>query len=267
MRWIKLADEMKFPIDKIDVDFFPGRCDLEKYDEAIQNCADETDDGYSLVIIDTSQAFFQGTDENAGTDMLKHAMTLRGLTKIKGNPTVIVLCHPVKNWNPGTPLLPRGGGPFLNEIDGNLTLMRVGSSTVVEMYWAGKFRGPDFEKLYFEFIVGSHERLKTSKGRSITTVFAKPVLKVTAEQKRQSSDNAEERLLFAMDDGAERSLSQIAEKCGWFTKDSGKPRKQFAMQLLKGLPAGIATQSRTTKHWRLTDKGREHVKKLRERPL
>jgi hypothetical protein len=72
--------------------------------------------------------------------------------------------------------------------------------------------------------------------------------------------------MMAMEDGAERSLPQIAEKCGWFHK-SGEPNKQLAKRLLDGLPAGLASQNKASKNWRLTDKGRAEAKRLAERPL
>ena len=40
-----------------------------------------------------------------------------------GEPCVIVACHPVKNASDDN-LIPRGGGAFLNEVDGNLTATR-----------------------------------------------------------------------------------------------------------------------------------------------
>ena len=50
-------------------------------------------------------------------------------------------CHPTKNPDMDN-LLPRGGGAFLNEMDGNLVAIK--NNSVVTVHWHGKFRGPDF---------------------------------------------------------------------------------------------------------------------------
>jgi hypothetical protein len=266
MRWIKLAAEMKFDPTTIGVDFYPGRIDLKTYSDVIAKHADQTEGGYVLVIIDTSQAFFYGTDENNRREMLDHAMVLRGLTRIKGRPAVLVLCHPIKNWTHGAALVPSGGGSFLNEIDGNLTLMRLGSSTVVEMFWAGKFRGPEFKKCYFELIPGTHQRLITKAGKKITTVFAKPIGKEAAERRGAASRAIEERVLVAMMDGIESSLSVIARKANLYT-EKGSPNKQLVSRVLKNLGPSIATKSPKSGHWGLTQKGREEAQRLSEGPL
>src|SRR5437773_3967246 len=75
--------------------------------------------GVSLIVVDTSAAFFLGSEENSNTELGNYARMLRTLVKMPGSPTVLVLCHPVKNATRDN-LLPRGGGAFLNEVDGNL---------------------------------------------------------------------------------------------------------------------------------------------------
>jgi hypothetical protein len=86
-----------------------------------------------------------------------------------GEPCVVVACHPVKNANDDS-LIPRGGGAFLNEMDGNLTAKPASGS--VEIHWQGKIRGPDFAPISFLLKSVTHERLKDSKGRLIPTVVA-----------------------------------------------------------------------------------------------
>ena len=108
---------------------------------------------------------------------------LRPLTELHGRPCVIANTHPVKNaTNDG--LLPRGGGAFIAEVDGNATA--VSSDSGVKMHWQGKFRGPDFAPLHFELQSVSIESLKDSKGqihpRSWQTSF-----------RRQSATNASRR--------------------------------------------------------------------------
>ena len=59
---------------------------------------------------------------------------------------MVVLCHPTKNASRSN-LLPRGGGAFLNELDGNLALWSHSPGEVTELHWCGKIRGPDFSPL------------------------------------------------------------------------------------------------------------------------
>ena len=125
-----------------------------------------------MIVVDTSAAYYEGDDENNNVQAGEHARRLRRLVRFNGGPTVLVCCHPVKNAG-GDNLLPRGGGAFLNEVDGNLTSKR--DDTLVELHWAGKFRGPDFAPMTFQLRSVTHERLKDSKGRPIPTVLCEPI--------------------------------------------------------------------------------------------
>jgi hypothetical protein len=76
------------------------------------------------VVVDTSTAYFSGDDENSNVQALEHAKWLRSLsTRIPANPTILVCCHPTKNSGEDA-LVPRGGGAFLNELDGNLACVK-----------------------------------------------------------------------------------------------------------------------------------------------
>jgi hypothetical protein len=74
-----------------------------------------------LVIVDTAAAYFKGDDGNSNAQQGAYARLLRELTFLPGKPAVVVPSHPVKNASKDN-LLPVGGGAFLNEVDGNLTL-------------------------------------------------------------------------------------------------------------------------------------------------
>jgi hypothetical protein len=100
-----------------------------------------------LVVVDTSPALFPGNDENSNPQMRDHAARLRKLTELPGKPCVVALCHPIKGAQSADDLLPRGGGAFLNEVDGNLSLWK--HDGVCDLHWQGKFRGPDFTPLSF----------------------------------------------------------------------------------------------------------------------
>jgi hypothetical protein len=77
--------------------------------------------------------------------MGNYARTLQTLTKLPGGPCVVALCHPTKTVTNPAFLLPRGGGAFLNELDGNLSAWKR-DEDIVELHH-GKLRGPGFEPL------------------------------------------------------------------------------------------------------------------------
>ena len=68
---------------------------------------------------------------------------------LPGSPTVITSCHPVKNADPDN-LMPRGGGAFLAEVDGNLVCIGQPGGSLVKVHWHSKFRGPDFTPVPFK---------------------------------------------------------------------------------------------------------------------
>ena len=76
----------------------------------------------SLVVVDTSPALFPGDDENCNVQSRDHAQRLRKLTELPGKPCCLALCHPAKHAATADSLIPRGGGAFIAEVDGNLSL-------------------------------------------------------------------------------------------------------------------------------------------------
>lgn len=146
MRWIAIGEQMGFDLDEIPVSFIPGKFTVATQQERIRAEVEELG-GVVLVIVDTSAVYFEGDEENDNVQLGKHARMLRSLVALSGGPTVLALCHPVKNASPDN-LIPRGGGSYLNETDGNLTGLKK-TDTLVEVHWQGKFRGPDFAPLAF----------------------------------------------------------------------------------------------------------------------
>ena len=125
MRWLAMADKMAFDVDDIDVQFIAGVISIaEMFDQIKGEIAAEG--GVTAVVVDTAAAYFDGDDENDNVQMGKYARTLRRLTTLPGGPSVIVPCHPTKNASNDN-LLPRGGGAFIAEMDGNLVCTKRGS--------------------------------------------------------------------------------------------------------------------------------------------
>ena len=254
MRWIALAQQMGFDLEKIDVHFIPGVFKISEMQERIR--AEIKQIGpVSLIIVDTAAAYFEGDDENSNTQFGDYARrTLRPLTTMPGEPCVIVACHPVKNATDDN-LIPRGGGAFLNEVDGNLTAARTASG-VVELHWQGKYRGPDFAPMHFTTRTVTHELLKDSKGRLIPTVVASPLSEQGHADITQAVQSRQDELLVVLLDPTNRTATQIelARRLGWKMSD-GNPYHVLVRRTLKALEkAKLVTIQRG--HTVLTKKGK-----------
>jgi hypothetical protein len=231
-RWIKLFEEMEVDPADMDVFFMSGVQPIAtgQVRTAIEEEVKAFGAPLSLLIVDTSAAYYTGDDENDNKQLGDHARMLRSFENLWGGPTILVTCHPTKNPDMSN-LLPRGGGAFLAEVDGNLVCLHERGSGLVEIDTHGKFRGPEFVPFSFKLIPGTSDNLKDSKGRLIWTVFAEPV---TAEE-RTAIENASDRkghdLLRAMKDRPASSISELADVVGWSYKN-GDPNKSLVQRLL-----------------------------------
>jgi hypothetical protein len=231
MRWIAMSDHMKFNVEDIEVNFIIGRGRLSQLIDQITQEV-EMLDGVAAIIVDTSVAYFEGADENSNVEAVQHAHRLRALTQLAGRPCVIVPCHPVKNASDDN-LLPRGGGAFMNEMDGNLTCVKIDDATV-KLHWQGKFRGPEFDPITFALETVTTQLIKDSKGKLIPTVIAKALNDREARERRAASRSNEDMVLAAMLDNPNASLADIAEACDWRYK-GGAPDKSKVQRTLKTL--------------------------------
>jgi hypothetical protein len=255
MRWIKLCEEMSIDPETEQVFWVAGTYSIRKLRSTI-NAQTKAYGPFALIIIDSAAAYFEGTDENSNTELGNYARMLRTLVDIYGGPTIIVLCHPVKNANPEN-LIPRGGGAFLNEVDGNLVLMPVSDmSKVVDLHWHGKFRGPDFSPIPFMLTAGTSERIKDSKGRLIWTVTAKPMKAAERKMAEDLGQVNQQKLLDAMKAKEGASLIDLARYCGWFYKNNGEPNKSLVERIMHDLEAKRLVKKEHG-HWKLTKAGGE----------
>jgi hypothetical protein len=179
------------------------------------------------------------------------------LVTLPGGPCVLVACHPVKNAAADN-LLPRGGGAFLNEMDGNLTCAK--TDTVVQVHWQGKFRGPEFAPLYFQLQAATADTLRDSMGRPIPTVVAKPMSEVEMQQAEAGSRNDEDEVLVLMADGRTLSLAGIAGALQWQTK-TRKPNKARVQRLGDRLKANKLAEM-SPRGMTLTARGKKEAGKI-----
>lgn len=217
-------------------------------------------DNVCAVFVDTSAAFFSTDDENDNVQMRRHASALRELTNLPGNPTVFVLCHPVKSATNDN-LLPRGGGAFIAEVDANLTCWK-DSAGIVTLHWAGKIRGAGFDPIRFELVPVELEGHVDARGKPIVSVAARHLPDDRAQQIVDKEVNDDDLLLSVMSKAKQgASVRDFAFKCGW-THGAGTPsssRVDRRLRVLLGF--GLVEQDRRSK-WRLTPKGVKEAEKL-----
>jgi hypothetical protein len=207
MRWIALSHHMQFDINAIDVNFIPGVFSIPDMMARIRREVQALR-GVDLVIVDRSAAYFGGADENDNKQMGDHARMLRELTTLPGGPTVLVACHPVKNAGNDN-LLPRGGGAFIAEMDGNLVCLK--RDSIVDLHCQGKFRGPDFEPIGFELVTVTAPGLLDSRKRSIPSVICAPLSDKGREDIKANARKDENAIIDLMNKCPNASIKGMAE--------------------------------------------------------
>jgi hypothetical protein len=260
MRWIALSEQVGFVIDEIPVMFRPGLFSIKSELHSLKARVHALG-GLALVVVDTENAYFTCDfgEENDNPQRGAWGRILRDLTTLPGRPTVLALGHPVKGATTEN-LLPRGGGAYLAEIDGNLTASA--QNNVGQIYWQVKFRGPDFEPVPFELVEVSSPRLVTVKDRSMPTVIARPLSDSEHEERVQAGNNDLQRLLAAMLTHEGASMSALAEALSWRSRKSGAPQKSKVQKLLGKLQRQSLARN-AAGVWSLTPSGEKAAKKVR----
>jgi AAA domain len=188
-----------------------------------------------LVVVDTSPSLFPGDNENDNVQSRDHGKRLRRLCDLPGRPAVVALCHPTKRVSGPDDLLPRGGGAFLAEMDGNFSLW-AHDEKLADLHWCGKFRGPEFAKITFRLTTVITPELVDTKGRVLPTVLAQVVTEAEARANELNAVDQEDRLLSVMMKRPGATLEKWAQDCSWFVAgDLAKPNKSRAQRVMKRL--------------------------------
>jgi hypothetical protein len=264
MRWLGLTQDMGIDPATADVHFVAGATPLSQIAQRITNEIKDSGIRPALVVVDTSQALYEGSEDNDNVQQREHAQRMRSLTLLPGGPCVVVLCHPTKNASDEN-LVPRGGGAFLNEIDGNIALRKMDDLLMASAL--GKFRGPEFEPLYFNLhVVRQHPRLVDSRGRNLLTIVARPA-DAGAQERQQDAGRANAKsMLRAVDKSPGATPTELARVLGWLLRASvpGKERAPYhvkAGRVLKGLAKEKLVEERQG-GWFLTSKGQRSLNDL-----
>jgi hypothetical protein len=133
---------------------------------------------FALIIVDTLAAYFDGTDLNNNVEVGDFIRRLRQLTTVLGEPSVVIPAHPIKGATQAS-LSPYGGGAIINEVDGKLTLWRRGN--FCKLHWQTKFRGHDFDPVFFGFRNFGCNEVRDAKGRRVIMPLLVPLRRGAAE--------------------------------------------------------------------------------------
>ena len=151
-------------------------------------------------------------------------------------------------------MLPRGGGTFLNEVDGNLVVLGESGSLAVELSWHGKFRGVDFPPIAFQLVPGKSERLKDSKGRPIWSVSARAITSEEHNALDAKARSKEDSVLCLMSEKPGLSVREIATQLSWFYQNN-EPNKSLVDRTMRKLKEQKLVEGGRGDSWTLTKKG------------
>ena len=162
-----------FDPDSLDMVVMAGAFDLAGMpEEAVKMAAagGET----ALVVIDTSAAYRFDDDEDSNANAVAWARMLRAhFPSMAGHPAVLIATHPTKHADE-TNLIPRGGGSFMNEVDGNLTLWADEEQNTTTLHWQGKLRGMTFSPIQFAMKPCPHPSWTFRNGDPVLVKLAIP---------------------------------------------------------------------------------------------
>ena len=208
-------------------------------------------DPFTLIIVDTFAAFFDGNDTNDATQGGEFMRRLRPLTKIGGLPSVLVAAHPVKNAVEDN-LLPYGSGAILNEVDGNLTLWKQPATGFVSLHWQGKLRGINFEPILFRFEEASSPDLLDGKGRQFMLPIMRPCDPEAAEQREKAEVNTDIALIREMIANPDGTQAEWGNAIG---RDKSRINRKLQMlKRIKLVEEGLGK-------WRVTPKGMKEARR------
>jgi len=240
------------------ITFIPGQFNIAEMYTTISAYAERLG-GIDLVIIDTSAAYFLKDDENSNPQIGNHARMLRSLTALPGGPCVLPLCHPIKHAAEPSHLLPRGGGAFLAEMDGNLTAWKH-NDVMIELHYT-KMRGPGFEPISFKLETIKTEELTDARGRRIPTVRAAFAERTEEDKQQGRLREDEDRLLTKMLSLPAGSMADWAEACAWINERNEPLKARVGRAIIRLQNATPKLIRKNRDQWELTEEGKTAARK------
>ena len=251
LRWIALGKCMLLDLATTPIFFIRNVFKISKMKSALLQEIARVGGEFGLIIVDTGPSFFEGVDANDRVGQLAHAKMFRELIDIiPGRPAVIVLCHPNK-YAAEDGLIPAGGGTFLNEIDGNLTVSK--KDTTIEMHWLGKWRGIEFAPL--NFLLKPVVDLVDINGRPMSTIISEWITDQTQEDLEQARYAEHNEILTIISQNpkiSERQLgARMRRKTGNLETDKTRARRATKEMVQRK----IIRKNTALNRWDITESG------------
>lgn len=255
-RWLVLSREMGIDPNTDKVTWIVGAKDLGAVAQRFMEEVARKGLSFAYVVVDTAAAYNVGDDENSNNQAGAYARQLRSLTNLPGGPCVVVLCHPTKRAADDD-LMPRGGGAFLAEVDGNMAVMRKDSLLVVVPF--GKFRGDmSWVQRYEIEVIKDHPKLKDARGRQMKSVLARPVGAGTAAAVETRVDRDTELVLSTVDTTPAATPAALARALGWTYGVKSEPNANKVKRILGRLADEKLVVERLGT-WRVTPLGEKEL--------
>lgn len=253
-RWMVLSRDMGIDPKTDMVHWIVGAKNLNTIAEQVTAEVAAKNLNLALVVIDTAAAYNPGDEENSNNQAGDYARQLRSLTALPGGPCVVILCHPTKSASDDD-LVPRGGGAFLAEVDGNLAVMR--KESILAVTPLGKYRGDmSWVQRYEIAVIDDHPKLKDARGRQMKSVLARPVAEATAAVMERRADGDALVVLNALCNVPASTPTDLARALGWVYGTRQEPNVNRVKRYLDRLLKDKAVKE-TLGRWKATATGQQ----------
>lgn len=232
----------------VDIHFVQGRFSINQWTEVLRAKMEAMPD-LKLVIVDSLQAFFEGDNDNDNTQMVEMAHKLRALCSTSQRPALLIIAHPAGKVPQKDNLVPRGGGAFLNEIDGNLTVWSQDASQQT-LHHSQKFRGAGFDPM--EWVMQIHEfaHLADIHGKPLKLPVSRPETGIERANREVQTDDFLRQYLDLMSQGTVLSIREGAARFNV---------SRYRMEQIHKTAKDEKLIKRHAKTYKLTDGGREFL--------
>ncbi|MGB1215021.1 MAG: AAA family ATPase [Pikeienuella sp.] len=202
-----------------------------------------------LVIIDSLQAFFEGDDDNANIKMVEAARQFREIGNVGSRPAVLVIAHPAGKEPKRENLVPRGGGAFLAEIDGNLTVWGHGEDQQT-LHHSPKFRGAGFEPMDFVMATYQFDHLTDTHGTPLRLKVSRQALQIEQSTRADRHNDSLRRVLVELSGYPRMSLRELQSR-------TGIPKSTVSDLIYEAKDEKLIR--RHAKGWKITEGGEEYL--------
>lgn len=193
-----------------DIHFVQGRFSIAEWTEVLRAKMEAMPD-LKLVIIDSLQAFFEGDNDNDNAQMVEMAHKLRDLCNTSHRPALLIIAHPAGKIPSKDTLVPRGGGSFLAEIDGNLTVWS-NDTTSQSLHHTQKFRGAGFDPVEFVMEPREFDHLTDIHGTPLKLPVSRPETTIERANREVKADDYLRRYLITVEAGQPLSVREMASQ-------------------------------------------------------